>query len=205
MPTGYTAGVQNGTVADFKTFAMQCARAFGALIDMRDSPADAPIPEEQKPSEYHVEAIAKAEGNLAELRNMGLEERAAAWRAARTAAELRRDEYRAERVQQEERYRAMLAEARAWSPPTAEHQGLKDFMVKQLSESIEFDCRPPHYDPTSSVGDSPLEWWDSQIAAVQRDIEYHREEDAKERLRVAGRNRWVNELRRSLGSTAAVA
>jgi len=40
---------------DFRTFAMSCARAFGALITMRDEPADAPIPDEFKPDPYHME------------------------------------------------------------------------------------------------------------------------------------------------------
>lgn len=52
MPTGYTAGVKDGTVTDFKAFVMQCARAFGALIDMRDDPSDVPIPKSFAPSSY---------------------------------------------------------------------------------------------------------------------------------------------------------
>lgn len=36
MPTGYTASVQEGKVTEFRDFAMECARAFGALVMMRD-------------------------------------------------------------------------------------------------------------------------------------------------------------------------
>lgn len=45
MPTGYTADVQSGKVTDFAEYAMNCARAFGALVLMRDDPSDADIPE----------------------------------------------------------------------------------------------------------------------------------------------------------------
>ena len=34
MPTGYTAALYEGKNQTFKEFATQCARAFGACIDM---------------------------------------------------------------------------------------------------------------------------------------------------------------------------
>ncbi len=59
MPTGYTAAVQNGTVTRFADFAMNCARAFGALVELRDE-MDAPIPDTFKPSTHHSESLKKA-------------------------------------------------------------------------------------------------------------------------------------------------
>jgi len=32
MPTGYTTGVQDGTVTEFKDFALLCARMMGEII-----------------------------------------------------------------------------------------------------------------------------------------------------------------------------
>lgn len=40
MPTGYTAGILNGTIKTFKEFATKCSRAF--MIHMRDEAHDAP-------------------------------------------------------------------------------------------------------------------------------------------------------------------
>ena len=54
----------------FPQFAMRCARAFGALIEMRDDSMDAPIPDEFSPSDYHVKAKAKAEETLKRLRSI---------------------------------------------------------------------------------------------------------------------------------------
>ena len=44
MPTGYTAGILEGET--FEQYALQCAKAFGALVMMRDEPSDAPIPDQ---------------------------------------------------------------------------------------------------------------------------------------------------------------
>ena len=50
MPTGYTAYVQDGVITEFADFAMKCARAFGALIDMRDESLDAEIRVQREPN-----------------------------------------------------------------------------------------------------------------------------------------------------------
>ena len=41
MPTGYTAEILNGEIKTFPEFAKKCARAFGAMIHMRDDSLDA--------------------------------------------------------------------------------------------------------------------------------------------------------------------
>lgn len=61
MPTGYTHGVQDGTVTEFRDFALICARAFGATILMRDDPMDAPIPDEFQSSTYHLDRLKELE------------------------------------------------------------------------------------------------------------------------------------------------
>ena len=47
MPTGYTAPIKDGI--SFNDFMWGCARAFGALIMMRDDPPGTPIPERFEP------------------------------------------------------------------------------------------------------------------------------------------------------------
>ena len=58
MPTGFTCDIKDGIT--FERFALNCARAFGALINMRDDSLDAEIPDEIKPSDHHVKALAEA-------------------------------------------------------------------------------------------------------------------------------------------------
>ena len=70
MPTGYTAGVQDGTVTDFSEFALQCARNFGALVTMRDDPWSTPIPERFEASEYARTAVVEAQQKLDEFHKL---------------------------------------------------------------------------------------------------------------------------------------
>jgi len=177
MPTGYTADISKGIT--FNTFAMNCARAFGALVTMRDDPSDAPIPEAFSPSDYHSKAIATEREKLARLDTLSpLEaERGAAkeFDDAETARAVRL----ADRAALRAKYEAMLAAARAWVPPTPEHQGLHDFMVEQIESSIKWDCSTGSYDEPA-VRKTASEWLAAQRAETLRSIAYHENEHAEE-------------------------
>lgn len=200
MPTGFTAAVQNGEISDFAAFALRCARAFGATIDMRDDPADATIPDEFQPSRNYGKWAAEERAKLARLEAMTPEEIV----AARDAAEARRAaefaENDAERADWLSRYEAMLESAKAWEPPTPEHVGMKQFMIKQLEESIRFDCGKPEWLSTP-LPPAP-EWFAEEYrrAAEMADRcdRMQREEDE----RTASRNSWIKALRLSLTKAA---
>ena len=196
MPTGYTHLVQTGEIKDFPTFAMQCARAFGALVLMRDDPPDAPIPDEFKPSDHNAVKLEKAKVRLLKLRDMTPEQINAEHRTKWDAAYEYATNYEREKELQEERYRAMLAKVAEWNPPSPEHDGLKKFMREQLESSIDFDCGGS-YKPALLPAD-PDEWWRGEVRKAQRDIDYHKKADKEERERTEGRNRWVRQLRESL-------
>jgi hypothetical protein len=200
MPTGYTADVQSGKVTEFNEFAIRCARAFGALIMMRDDPQDAPIPEKFEPSDYHANALTKLNAERFALVAMSDE---AADKAAATEYEkavASRAESIARRAADKERYETMLAKVRAWTPPSADHVNMKEFMEKQLTESIDFDCRGYSYpEPVKLTGES---WRAERLASVKRDIEYHTEKDAEEIKRANERTEWVRLLRESLTQPA---
>ena len=72
MPTGYTDAIKDGIT--FQQFAMNCARAFGACVTMRDDPSDKPIPERFEPSAWHKERLGDAYAALSELDKMGISE-----------------------------------------------------------------------------------------------------------------------------------
>lgn len=194
MPTGYTVDVQSGKVTEFRDFALQCARAFGALVTMRDGPVDAPIPERFAPSDYHTKAIALAKADLADV---------GTWTPDRADFEAMRTYERehqawerreAEKGQQRARYEAMLAKVNAWTPPTPDHAGLKEFMAKQLSDSIPWDCaesKPPEI-LRGAI------YREKRLAEARRDLDYHIREDAKEQARAAERTEWIRALRASL-------
>ncbi len=195
MATGYTADVQSGKIKTFSNFAIQCARAMGALITMRDERLGAPIPDELTPSTYHREALQEAQQELERLRTMTDAEIRRLWNQEREGVEQRNEKYRMESEQYRQRYEAMLAKVKAWNPPTHEHNGLKEFMVEQLTESIKFDCGEPFQMP---LPESFEDWKKDKLARVARDVFYHQEKQAEEESRTAGRNRWLAELRASL-------
>lgn len=198
MPTGYTAAVQTGEITDFSNFALQCARAMGALIMMRDKPSDVPIPDRFEPEvSYYDSKLAEASARLAQLRGMSpLEVREAAQQAY--AVDIRAEANYVERKDADrQRYEAMLLKVADWVPPTQDHIGLKEFMVEQLESSIRFDCPEGGYwyPPTKLEPDA---WLAGQIGAAEREIERQTAERAKEVERTEGRNRWLAILLPSL-------
>src|SRR5690348_5408929 len=77
MPTGYTAEVAEGKVTDFRTFALRCARAFGATIMQRDDPTH-DLPKMREESSHHRDELARWQQRYSDLLLMSHEEHAIA-------------------------------------------------------------------------------------------------------------------------------
>lgn len=196
MPTGYTAGVADGSITEFSDFAMQCARAFGALISLRDAPSGTPIPDEFKPSPYHDEQLAAAKARQCELTLMTPEQVEIAAEAAFEVATVRKQERDAANEEQRRRYLAMRAHVEAWKAPSRDHEGLRTFMLEQLTQSIDFDCSS---EPSKAlVKPSSQEWLARQIEINDSDLVYHSRQAAEEVRRCVERTKWVCQLRASL-------
>jgi hypothetical protein len=196
MSTRYTAKlVEEGQT--FQEFALGCARAFGALISMRDDASDVPIPDEFVPSDYHEKQLAEAQAHLAELQEMSWEEREALGQAEKEKDIDSAENSLLRELGQNTKIDEMLANVKAWHPPTGEHQGLKDFMLQQLEMS---------YNSTKYIremineldGKFPRDYYLSVVAQARRNIEYHTEEHAKEVKRASERTAWVRQLKESL-------
>lgn len=201
MPTGYTADVQDGKVTKFTDFAWQCARAFGALILMRDDPKGAAIPQEFTPGDYYIKSVQSDEVRLGRLFSMSAAECNAEAEKAHAEAVRYRDEYQAKKKTERERYEAMLAKVETWEPPSPDHAGMKKFMREQLCESIKFDCGGD-YSPTVEPSLSGQDWRLQQIARTNESLARSRASLREEEERVRGRNKWVRELRESLARVA---
>jgi hypothetical protein len=198
MPTGYTHKVQDGTITEFRDFAWECARAFGALILMRDEPAGAPIPERFEPDTRHYDgAIERAKKERAELDELTAEQATKEAAAEHRDAVASWEKRRAERNAQKLRYLAMLEKVEAWTPPTSEHHEMKNFMLEQLRSSIDFDCGRSYDTPPEP--ETGAAWLERKRAEAVRSIAYQVEERHKELARVEGRNRWLAALRKSIG------
>lgn len=192
MPTGYTQLIQEG--ADFKTYALACARAFGALIEMRDDPMDAKIPEEFKPSPYHAEKLVEAERELSNFLNM----------PDNLKLEMEQKEFDDEmkvynksvflRSEIRKKYEDVLRQCKEYVAPSENHEEFKKFMIEQIEKSIDWDCSEPQapirlsFDAWVSKTEKSLKW----------SVDYHSKEYKAEIERVRQRNEWVSQLRKSL-------
>lgn len=197
MPTGYTHDVQTGKITELDDFAMSCARAFGALISMRDDSSDAPIPERFEPNtKYNDEEIERAEALLGKIINLSSEEcERRAQANYRAAVEAHHDQLRGG-AEEKSRYTGMLEKVEAWAPPES-LKGLHDFMIEQLRGSIKFDC---DYESEPPVLLAKEDWRQAQMEKAGRDLAYHTKARGEEIGRVKNRNEWLADLRGALDS-----
>ena len=175
---------------------MQCARAFGALVMMRDDPMDATIPNEFLPSDFYAKSLKAEEAEIIRLKGLSGDEIAAEHAAAIIAHAKSRDDSLATKATHKARYEAMLSQVQAWVAPTPDHVELKSFMAKQLTESIDFDCRD--YSFYHAELPPVTEWQEERLISASKSVERSRKSLADEIERCAVRNKWVRDLRASL-------
>lgn len=194
MPTGYTEQIYEGKEVSFPQFALRCARAFGALVEMRDQALDAAIPDAFAARTWHRDEHEKAVDRLTQ---------ALSWTTQEAADEALHDfEAAADRVAESnakshtrwERYQRMLNEVYRWNPPSKDHEELKKFMIKQLTESMDHDC----YIMELPVRLSGPAYRERAIQQAQKDIAFHRKYDEEEASRAKERAKWVHMLKESL-------
>jgi len=94
----------------------------------------------------------------------------------------------------------MIKQVTKWTPPTTEHEGLKDFMLKQLVESEQWDCGVDSYE-SELVSLSAMTYEDYIEEKKQRYInncKYHEEHLIKDIALIKQRNKWIEDLQNSL-------
>ena len=195
MSTGYTAVIGEKEDVSFREFALKCSRAFGALVEMRDEPMDAPIPSEFKPSSYHKDEFAKA--CKAFYGSMGMRNDEAERLANKDyVSQL---ESHAEYVEKNRalsvKYGGMLAKVAKWQSPSSDHDNYRDFMISQSEESLQHDCGYEHEAPKKLTG---AEYRSNLVERAKRDMGYHKKEFASEVKRAKERAKWVQDLVSSL-------
>ena len=196
MPTGYTAGIIDGTTKTFKQFATQCARAMGASIHMRDEPFDAPF-KPREPGEYHTKAIEAALLEMKRVQALSDKELLDEERAHITE-EIQRNR---KAIKDTNKVRSALDKMRnevlKWEPPTSDHIGVKDFMLKQIDETIKFDGSTDYYE--SAISDLQSRERTLTVHGVRTarmtkarvDVDYHKKEHSEELKRCHDANEWA--------------
>lgn len=194
MPTGYTAAIADGI--EFDQFVWSCARAFGALVMLRDEPTGAPIPERFEPSTYYAESVKRDEATLTRLHSLTKEQASAECTAAYMREVESFEKRRSGKRELREKYLRMLAKAKEWNPPTPEHVGLRDFMVQQITESIEWDCSDKYDRPPAAK--SAEAWLADSIEQARQSLIRSQQSHAEEIERTESRNGWLKALRESV-------
>jgi hypothetical protein len=196
MPTGYTSDIKQGIT--FEQFALNCARAFGACLSLRDLPGGGDvIPQSFEPSDYHLKKIDDLKKKLDEFRNMDVSDAYKSWSTYCNAEIDRRQRNLEESTRLIESYNKMLDQVKNWQPPTDDHIVLKEFMITQIEESIRFDDDSEYY---SRSWEKPTcrDWMLSTLRDIEGDIAYH-EERYQHDVAIAERNtKWIKYLRSSL-------
>lgn len=197
MPTGYTASIKDGIT--FKQFALNCARNFGALIDMRDKPMSDEIPEKFEGTNYYLENLTNSKEKLAIILALSDEECEEKAVEEFTKEQERRAKITRKEIELRAQYKDMLKQVRNWHPPSVDHNGLKKFMESQILESIKFDCSlMSHYEDDPVIKLTDNEWRNEEIKSTAKNIEYYVKEHDKEVERNDSKNKWVSRLRNSL-------
>lgn len=194
MPTGYTCDIGKGI--SFKQFALNCARAFGACIEMREEPFDKPIPEKFELTNYYLQKRENDEEEIKKIKSLSIKE-CNQLSVKDYEKQLKSyNEIIKERANLKKKYEAMLNEANKYIPPSKDHIEFKNFMISQITDSIKFDCSISYIDkPILLTG---KEWKEQQLKKLQWSLDYNIKGNEEEVKRVNGRNKWIKELRDSL-------
>ena len=192
MPTGYTAKISKGEQTT-KEYIIGCIGAF-----IRDDSSNPDIlKEEFKPDTYHQKQANEYELELTQFLRLSNEEIQQQIDIEHKQRIESRNKYTIEKLETKDRYESALRDIRKWNIPSAEHKNLKDFCISQLEESIKYDCNM-NYIETISNKPSVEDYKISKKSQIKKDIQYHKEEYAKEIKRTNEWNLWLKQLRDSL-------
>jgi hypothetical protein len=203
MPTGYTAGILDGKITTFEQFAKACMRAFGAAMHLRDEPLDGEYTP-RVPSDYYAKEIEKSKQLLKDAELLSDE---VIVETKRTQLESSKEYYinAIEKAKQGSiAMNDMLESIRNWQPPTEEHMGIKDFMLNQITQTIDFDCKTSYHDEALVQIESELQTLNASdirkqmIEKGKKDLKYNTAEYKKDIDRCNESNKWVADFVASL-------
>lgn len=142
MPTSLTQPIHDNPNFTFEQFAWLCSRSLMPCILLRDTDLRIPTPEDIEKA-IGAGEVARCEASLREAEDelRVLESRSEAdWEADCAAHHERRVKEHEQAVARQavvrERFTSMLQQAEAWQPPTPEHEGLKQQMIKQCQAEL---------------------------------------------------------------------
>ena len=196
MATGYTHDIREGKLTEFKDFALQCARAVGACIHQRDDDAS-DLPKKREISDHHLKELINTEKEHQHFLSLTDEEILRMGKVQYENECKDRIKRQAQRQVYKERYLNMLESVDNWTPPSDDHLDYKEFMIRQLTDSLEWDCKDR--DDTLPVPREDVEELKKEEMERYRwSYKYHTEGYQKECESVKRQNKWIDDLYESV-------
>lgn len=189
MPTGYTAGIEDGKITTGKEFLKLCMRAFWIAIDLKDEPLSVPTPTKFEPDTYYKKRLEDEKANFEKFKAMSFEEaRDEMIKAYKDRVDMYKSMLEGS-LKRNKQYAKVRAEVEDWIPPTPEHIELKNFALKQIDMCIDTQEQIDRY---REYANEELDDSDSAVAEyIHEQTEFHRQgvKRAKES--------WDNEVKRT--------
>lgn len=196
MATGYTYGVEDGTVTSFREFATQCSRAMGAAMHQRDYGNVNEGITEYSFGVDRLEIAVVSAGLEMEIARRRSDENWAAEYETYISSETASHEEQLKRWHlATSRYGSMILKVEAWEPPTTEHEGMKTFMLDQLQMSLQSLRNEPAFTPFYK---SAEEYKLGNIAGSEIMLEQAKKQLENAEASRAEQNAWVRALYASL-------
>jgi len=195
--TGYTYDLIEKKL-DFKAFAMLCAKAFGACIDMKDDSIDTPIPEQFVPDSHYADCLQEAKDKLKAFKALTKKEQKELiqkeWNQSIKEA------YDAIKANEEENkiLQNMIEQVKAYTPPSKLHVNYKTFMMEQLVDSMHSNNYSNElieaYEGKKVGNEDVIE----RINILKNDVVYYEKKLEEEKRNYEKNNLWISQLRESL-------
>lgn len=167
MPTGYTAYIEDGNITTGKEFLKLCLREFGIAVDMRNEPLSVPVPAHFEPDEWYKNHYMNMVKKLKENESLTFEE--VKLRRQREHDKEVKSARRAiaQMTEVNERYKQIRKQIEAWTPPTEDYNGIKQFAIDQIEKSMNTEDQFDYY---QKIIDKPFD--DSDEAVREYMVRY---------------------------------
>lgn len=201
MPTCYTDDISRGENVTFEMFANHCLRNFGIYTrfpeEYQNYNKRYEIPDKLYPHDYHKRQLADAQKKYDETikHHQTIDELNSEYDEYVKETKIQNEKHKSDAALRRERYEAMLEKVCKWIPPTEEHKGIKTFMLQQLNDSIQSDCKPF----LSQI--LTREEWIKQKQdnePLVDNIKYHLQSYQKDIIDTAESNDFLNKFRESI-------
>lgn len=203
MPTGYTAGIEDGRITTGKDFLKLCTRAFGIAIELKDEPLSVPTPTKFEPDTYYKKRLEDKKADFEKFKAMSFEEaRAEMIRAYEDRIDMHKSMLEGS-LKRNEQYAKVRAEVEDWIPPTPDHIELKKFALKQIDMCIDtqeqIDRHREYANEELDDSDSAVaEYIRGQTEFLRQGVKRAKESWDGEVKRTEDKNKWMELFLNSL-------